>query len=165
MKSFIFPVLLLLISTFLTSTTKAGDFPVNSISFKGASNTWLGDFQIKELTPTTINGVTMRTFELDYQNAGNPVMIYLDDHSNCGEYIVRSKNLEVKYVCTKSTFGAKLVTGKLRQYDPMLNANFLSKDELNKQSKIADGGQELSSALGLIASYYPGLFSRNDLLN
>jgi len=130
-----------------------------------ASNTWLGDYQIKELAPVTTNGVTMRTFELVYHNAGNPVMIYLDERANCREYIVRSKNLEVKYVCNKSAFRAKLVTGKLRQYDPMLNANFLSREELNKQSKIADGGLEISSALGLIASYYPALFNRSDLLN
>jgi hypothetical protein len=158
-------MLVILIFTLFSSTTFAGDFAVNSISFKGESNTRLGDYQIKELAPVTLNGVSMRAFELSYQNAGNPVMIYLDDHSSCGEYIVRSKNLEVKYVCNKAAFGAKLITGKLRQYDPLLNANFLAKDELNKQSKIADGGLEVPSALGLIASYYPGLFSRPDLLN
>jgi hypothetical protein len=164
-SSLYFLMLIILMFTLFSSTAKASDFPENSLSFKGASNTWLGDYQIKELAPVTINGVTMRTFELAYQNAENPVMIYLDEHAGCGEYIVCSKNLEVKYVCNKTTFGAKLVTGKFRQYDPVLNANFLAREELIKQAKIADGGVEISSALGLIASYYPGLFNRPDLLN
>ena len=107
----------------------------------------------------------MRTFELAYQNAGHRVMIYLNEREDCRDYIVRSKNLEVKYVCKKSGFGAKLVTGKFRQYDPNLNANFLSRDEFVRQEMISEGGLEIPSALGLIASYYPALFQRPDLLD
>jgi hypothetical protein len=154
--------MMLLISVF---TATAGEIPVNAISLKGASDTRLGDYQIKEVAPVTLNGVSMRTFELSYQNVGNTVMIYLNEREDCRDYIVRSKNLEVKYVCNKSSFGAKLVTGKFRQYDPMVNASFLSKNELVKQEKIADGGLEIPSALGLIAGYYPALFSRPDLLD
>ena len=158
--------LLMLLFSFLTTTANSTELTSSSLNLNGESNTKLGNYQIKELAPVNVNGVTMRAFELAYENAGNPVMIYLDDHAtSCGEYIVRSKNLEVKYVCNKTAFGVKLVTGKFRQYDPLLNAKFLAKDQLNEQAKIADGGLEVPSALGLIASYYPGLFSRPDLLN
>jgi hypothetical protein len=159
------PILMLLLFSIFATTVNATELGAVSLNLNGESNTKLGNFQIKELPPVTLNGVTMRTFELVYKNAGNSVMIYLDERSSCGEYIVRSKNLEVKYVCNKSTFGAKLVTGKLRQYDPLVNANFLSRDEFLKQAMISPGGLEISSALGLIASYYPALFNRPDLLD
>jgi len=156
--------MMLLISVF-TATAGENEIPGNAISLKGTSDTRLGDYQIKEVAPVTLNGVSMRTFVLSYQNVGNTVMIYLNEREDCRDYIVRSKNLEVKYVCSKSSFGAKLVTGKFRQYDPAVNASFLSKNELAKQEKIADGGLEIPSALGLIAGYYPALFSRSDLLD
>jgi hypothetical protein len=160
-----FTLFMMLLVTLFTVNAKASDFPENSLNLSGESNTRLGNYQIKELAPVTINGVKMRTFELAYQNVGNPVMIYLNELGDCRDYIVRSKNLEVKYVCNKSSFGAKLVTGKFRQYDPNLNANFLSREEFLKQGMISEGGLEISSALGLIASYYPALFQRPDLLD
>jgi hypothetical protein len=162
-KSFFTLSVMLLITLF--TTANAADFPANAISLSGESNTRLGSYQIKELPPVTVNGVTMRAFELAYQNVGNTVMIYLNEREDCRDYIVRSKNLEVKYVCSRSSFGAKLVTGKFRQYDPNLNANFLSRDEFEKQGMISEGGLEIPSALGLIANYYPALFQRPDLLD
>jgi hypothetical protein len=147
------------------TSTIAINPPADALNLNGPSNTWLGDYQIKELPATVQNGQTMRTFELSYANAEKVVMIYLDERSDCREYIVRSKNLEVKYVCNKNGFGAKLVNGKLRAYDPNVNAMFLSDDELKKQSKLSEGELETSSALGLIASYYPGLFKSKNLLD
>lgn len=147
-------------------TTSIASNPADTvINLKGQSNTWLGDFQVKELPAVTENGQLMRTFELSYAKAEKTVMIYLSESSECREYIVRSKNLEVKYLCDKSGFGAKLVTGKLRKYDPQVNALFLSKEEFKKQSKISEGGLEAASALGLIASYYPSLLKSSNLLD
>jgi hypothetical protein len=160
-----FTLSIMLLVTLFTATANATDIPANSISLSGNSNTWLGNYAVKELAPVTINGVTMRTFELSYKNAASPVMIYLNQRENCRDYIVRSKNLEVKYVCNKSGFGVKMVTGKFRQYDPNLNDRFLSRDEFAKQGMISEGGLEIASALGLIASYYPALFERPDLLD
>ena len=154
-----------LLITLFAATLNAADNTVNSVSLNGNSNTRLGNYVIKELAPVTVNGTTMRTFELSYQNAGFPVMIYLDEKADGRDYIVRSKNLEVKYACSKSSFGVRLVTGKFQQYNPDLNARFLSWDEFVKQKSISDGDIGISSALGLIASYYPALFERPDLLN
>lgn len=157
--------MLLLLFTLCVFNSYATDLEGKSINFKGKSNTNLGDFEIKELAPVTTNGETMRTFELTYENAHKPVIIYLDERSNCKDYIVRSKNLEVRYVCKKATFGAQLLTGKQMKYKPELNALFLSKDEFEKQQVISEGALPVQSALGLIASYYPGLLKSTDLLN
>jgi hypothetical protein len=150
-KTSLFSMLLVLILGMLSGTFAANP-PADSLTLKGASNTWLGDYQIKELPAVTENGQVMRAFELSYANAEKKVMIYLDQRPDCREYIVRSKNLEVKYVCNKGGFGAKLVTGKYRKYDPAVNELFLSKEEFKNQSKISEGGLEANSALGLIAS-------------
>jgi hypothetical protein len=135
-----------------------------TITLKGNSNTKVGEYQIKELPAETINGETLRKFELVYENAKNPVLIYLSERTNCRDYIVRSKNMEIKYVCKKNGFGAQLLTGKFVKYDPTVNSYFIMNDELVNQSKISEGGLTIDEALGLIASYYPALLKSTDLL-
>ncbi len=155
----------LLMLTLGAINSNATDLPDNSINLKGDSNTALGNFEIKELPPVDINGEQMRAFELTYEKAQKTVFIYLDQRANCRDYIVRSKNLEVCYSCKKSSFGAQLLAGKHMKYKPELNALFLAQDEFEKQRKISEGGLPIESALGMIASYYPNLLKRSDLLN
>jgi len=112
-----------------------------------------------------VNGELLRTFELTYEKAQKTVLINLDERANCRDYVVRSKNLEVRYVCKKTSFGVQLVTGKNMKYDPALNALFLAEDEFAKQKSISEGSLPIAEALGLIASYYPNLLKRPDLLN
>ena len=162
MKQF---TLLLLLLTFCVFNTNATDLEGNSINLKGNSNTSLGDYQVKEIAPTNVNGEMMRTFELTYEKAQKTVLIYLDERTKCRDYIVRSKNLEVRYACKKTSFGAQLLSGKQMQYKPEINALFLSQDEFENQQKISEGTLPVASALGLIASYYPGLLKSTDLLN
>lgn len=157
--------LLLLLIAFGVINTNASDLTGSTINLKGNSNTSLGSYEIKELPPVCLNGELLRTFELTYEKAQKTVLINLDERANCRDYIVRSKNLEVRYVCKKTSFGAQLLTGKYMKYDPALNALFLSEDELAKQKSISEGGLPIAEALGLIASYYPNLLKRPDLLN
>ncbi len=135
-----------------------------AINLQGDSNTKMGTYQIKEQPAENIEGKTLRKFELVYQNAKNPVTIYLDEKENCRDYIVRSKNMEIKYVCKKNGFGAQLLSGKYVKYDPKVNSYFIATDELTNQSRISEGGITPENALGLIASYYPSLLKSTDLL-
>jgi len=162
MKQF---TILLLLLTLCVFNTNATDLEGNSINLKGKSYTSLGDYEIKEIAPVNINGEMMRTFELTYEKAQKSVLIYLDERTNCRDYIVRSKNLEVRYTCKKTSFGAQLLLARQMKYKPELNALFLSQDEFEKQQKISDVGLPVASALSLIASYYPGLLKSTDLLN
>ena len=146
-------------------STKAADINGNLISMKGNSNTYLGNYQIKELEPFDVKGQLMRTFEMKYDNAEKRVMVYIDERSNCREYIVRCKNLEIKYVCKKESFGAALVNPKQAIYNPDLNARFLSFENFENQKIISEGNLPIVSALDLIASYFPDLLKRRDLLN
>ena len=91
--------LLFLLLTFCVINTNATDLAGNSINLKGKSNTSFGDYTIKEVAPVTISGEMMRAFELTYEKAQKSVLVYLDERSSCRDYVVRSKNLEVRYVC------------------------------------------------------------------
>jgi len=159
-------ILFLLIAvTFGVKNANGADLSVNTINFKGNSNTLLGNFAIKELPAVDINGESMRAFELSYEKAQKTVMIYLEERANCNEYLVRSKNLEVTYKCRKNSFGVQLVPVKHQKYKPELNDRFLVRDEFEKQRKISEGAQTIESALGTIASYYPNLLIKIELLN
>jgi len=155
----------LILLTFCVVNANATDLEGNSINLNGKSNTSFGDYTIKELPPVNMNGEMMRAFELTYEKAQKSVLIYLDERANCKDYIVRSKNLEVRYACKKTSFGTQLLSGRQMKYDPVLNALFLSQDEFEKQQKISEGALPIASALGLIASYYPHLLKSPDLLN
>ncbi len=157
--------LLLLLIVLGAINAKATDLEENTINLKGNSNTRFGNYEIKELPPVSVNGELMRTFELTYEKAQKTVLINLDERANCRDYIVRSKNLEVRYVCKKTSFGAQLLTGRNMKYDPTLNALFLAQDEFEKQKSISEGGLPIAEALGLIASYYPNLLKRPELLD
>jgi hypothetical protein len=159
--SFLSIVLLMIVAL----STNAADIRGNLISLNGNSNTYLGNYQIKELEPVNNNGQMMRTFEMKYDNAEKPVMVYIDEQSKCRDYIVRCKNLEIKYVCKKTSFGASLVDVKHAKYDPLLNARFLSEENFENQKKLSEGSLPIPSALELIASYFPDLLKRRDLLN
>lgn len=157
------PIFILLMLTF--SMTHATDLTSNSINLKGNSNTSLGNYEIKELPPVSINGEMMRSFELTYANAQKTVLIYLDEQAKCRDYIVRSKNLEIRYECRKTSFGVQLLTGKQIKYNPALNNLFINQEEFERQQKISEGSLPIDSALGLIASYYPNLLKSINLLN
>jgi len=155
----------LILLTFCVANSNATDREGNLINLNGKSNTSLGDYTIKELPPVNMNGEMERNFELTYEKAQKSVLIYLDERANCKDYIVRSKNLEVRYACKKTSFGAQLLSGKQMKYDPALNILFLSQEEFEKQKVISEGALPVASALGLIASYYPSLLKSTDLLN
>src|SRR5690554_2766186 len=140
---------MLLVGIISASATSAPE------TISGNSQTLLGEYQITEMEPETINNETMRKFQLDYENGIAPVTIYLSERKKCREYIVRSKVMEVQYVCNKNGFGATTVSSRYSLYPDQTNQMFLSTEALGYQSKITEGEVELQKALGLIACYYP----------
>ena len=155
----------ILMVTLFATTASATDLAGNSINLKGDSNTPFGKYEVKELAPVTVDGEMMRTFEVTYEKTQKTVLVYLDQRANCRDYIVRSKNLEIRYACKKSSFGTEILAGKHMKYDPNLNSLYLAQDEFARQQKISEGGLPVASALSLIASYYPDLLKSTNLLN
>jgi len=157
--------IVLIVLTLGATNANAADLPGKLASLKGNSNTFLGNYEIKELPQAVLKGENLRAFELTYQKGQKSVLIYLDERSNCKDYVVRSKNLEVAYRCKKNSFGVQFVPVKHQKYKPEVNALFLAHDQFQKQQKISDGELPLETALDLIASYYPHLLKRSDLLD
>ena len=164
MKQKTFFSLLMIAVLFSFSATILASSNGNPSSLNGETNTLLGAYTISELEPETIEGETLRKFELTYENGKAPVFIYLCEKSRCKEYIVRSNTMEVKYSCRKSGFGAEILYGKLAMYSSEANAHFISQDALDQQKKITTTEIETEKALGLIACYYPALFKNINLL-
>jgi hypothetical protein len=137
---------------------------VNATDLSGDSNTGMGKFQITEQSSVTENGEVLRAFQVKYENSEQPVIILLDEKKNCRDYIVRSKNLEIRYTCKKNSFGAKYVTAKFAQFDPTINDYFLDKEEFENQEIISAKELGEKEALGIIASYFPQLIKDQRLL-
>jgi hypothetical protein len=148
--------LVLMLSTLLaTAETNA---------IKGKSNTKLGSYQIKECSPIIIEGQSFKAFELSYEKSNNPILIYIDESNNCKDYIVRSKYVEIKYVCKKSGFGVEPVFGKHMKYDNAMNNFLMDPVAYKNQMKLSESGLAEKEALQVIASSFPKLLKSTSML-
>jgi hypothetical protein len=148
--------LVLMFASFLASA--------ESNVLNGKSNTPLGSYQINERQPVVIEGQSFRAFELSYEKSHNPIVIYIEDKGDCRDYIVRSKYVEIKYVCRKSGIGVEAVFGKHMKYDNVMN-NFLMDPEAYKsQMNLSEGGKSEKEALELVALHFPRLLKNISLL-
>ncbi|GET23331.1 hypothetical protein [Prolixibacter denitrificans] len=131
--------------------------PLSAKTIQGQSNSTLGTYQIKQIAPVKAGGEELQAYQLSYENSENPITILVDKTSKCRNYIVRSKNLEVRYVCNKRGFGAKLVNAKFQRFDPTVNGYYLNEKALEGQGKLSTNQLSEEEALGLIAAYFPAL--------
>lgn len=148
--------LVLMLATLLASA--------ESNAMVGKSNTPLGDYRIKECQPVVIEGQLFKAFELSYVKSNNPILIYIEDRDNCKDYIVRSKYVEIKYVCRKSGFGVEAVFGKHMKYDSVMNNFLMNPDVYKSQMKLSSGGLQEKESLELIAFNFPRLLKNVSLL-
>jgi hypothetical protein len=148
--------LILMFASFLVSA--------ESDALTGNTNTPLGNYTIKESQPVEIAGQSYKTFELLYEKSHNPIVIYIDDHDNCRDYIVRSKYVEIKYVCRKSGFGVEAVFGKHMKYDHVMNNFLMDPSNYKNQMKLSEGGKTEKEALEMIASNFPYLLKNVSML-
>jgi hypothetical protein len=148
--------LVLMFATFIS-------FAVSN-ALNGNTNTPLGNYTIKESQPVEIEGQSYKTFELLYEKSHNPIVIYIDDHDNCKDYIVRSRYVEIKYVCRKSGFGVEAVFGKHMKYDHVVNNELMDPANYKIQMKLSEGSRSEKEALELIASNFPYLLKNVALL-
>lgn len=134
------------------------------VNLNGATNTSLGSYAITELASEEVKGELMRKFELKYENAKDVVVIYLSTNARCREYSVLSNGLDIQYVCTKKSFGARPLIGKLLRHKPEVDAVFVNEDELARQQKLSSGELSVEEALGYIACFYPALVKHQNLI-
>jgi hypothetical protein len=149
-------VILMMVGTFVKAETL--------ININGESSTTMGKYTVTEIASEEVKGEMMRKFEIKYENAKEPVVVYLRSTAKCNEYSVLSNGLDIQYLCNKKGFGARKLSGKLLRHSPDVDALFVNADELARQEKISAGELPVDEALGYIACYYPSLVKHKDLL-
>lgn len=70
---------------------------VTANTLTGNSNTDMGKFHISENTPIVVSGNSYNAYKLSYEHSKQPIDILIVRKSGKVSYIVRSKNLEIRY--------------------------------------------------------------------
>jgi hypothetical protein len=154
MKTKIEILMLCLLLVGFTTTAKTKEATMLS----GQSLTELGDYQINQTAKKIIVGnEAVKTYELTYSNSDSPVLIGVQKTKKCMNFIVRSGNFEIMYVCDHHVFGVKRV-GKEHQTIPAAEINKLMDNrDFYSQRVITQYPQTEAELLGLIACYFPSL--------
>lgn len=130
----------------------------------GQSLTELGQYNINTSSEALMIGdEALKTYELTYSNCDTPVLIGVKKTKKCMNFIVRTDNFEVEYVCNKHVFGVKRMnkeyqTVSRETIDKMMdNADFYSQRIISQNPKTEE------ELLGLIACYFPSLIKEENL--
>jgi hypothetical protein len=124
----------------------------------GQSLTGLGQYTIRTSEKAlNIGGEALKTYELTYANSDSPVLIGVKKTKRCRDFIVRTKNFEVEYVCNKHVFGVKRIAKEYQTIAPEVINEMMDKADFYTQRVISQYPKTEEELLGLIACYFPSL--------
>jgi hypothetical protein len=130
----------------------------NGQALTGNSLTELGKYTIMVSdAPMVINNEVVKTYDLTYENATNPIRIGVVKGEECVNFIVRSDNFEVQYTCNKGIFGVKKIDPKYQTLPKEEMDSKLDRVSYFSQRVICNNKKSEGELLGLIACYFPGL--------
>lgn len=104
-----------------------------------------------------VGGEVLETYDLTYENTNHPIRIGLLCEKNCTNFIVRSDEFEVQYMCNEGVFGVKKIEKKYQQLPDESNLAKLNKVSYYSQRVICQNPKTQDELLGLIACYFPNL--------
>lgn len=130
----------------------------------GQSLTDLGQYSINVSDDLmTIGGEAVKTYELRYSNTDSPVLIGVKKTKKCMNFIVRTDNFEVEYVCKKHVFGVKRINQDYQTVDPQVISQMMDNADFYTQRVISQNPKTEKELLGLIACYFPSLIKDESL--
>jgi len=151
-KLFILTICIALVSLGASAKIKEGK------ALTGNSLTEFGKYTITVSDePMIIASEAVKTYDLMYENTGNPIRVGLVQEEQCTTFIVRSGDFEIQYSCNKGVFGVKRIESRFqtlpkKEIDAKLNkVNFFSQRVISANKKSEE------ELLGLIACYFPVL--------
>ena len=151
-KLFILTICVALVSLGASAKIKEGK------ALTGNSLTEFGKYTITVSDePMIIASEAVKTYDLMYENTGNPIRVGLVKEEQCTTFIVRSGDFEIQYSCNKGVFGVKRIESRFqtlpkKEIDAKLNkVNFFSQRVISANKKSEE------ELLGLIACYFPVL--------
>jgi len=132
----------------------------------GQSLTELGQYSIKTSADAlTIAGEALKTYELNYENSDSPVLIGVKKTKKCMNFIVRTDNFEVEYVCNKHVFGVKRINKEYQTVNSEVTNSMMDNAQFYTQRVISQNPKTEEELLGLIACYFPSLVKAEQLAN
>lgn len=154
----ILTICLLLVSLF--SEAKVKEPAVVS----GQSLTELGEYTISPAQEAlTCGNETFKTYELKYSNMDAPVLIGVKKTKKCMNFIVRTANFEVEYLCNKHVFGVKRISKEYQTLPTELVSRMMDNQDFFAQRVITQNPKTEEELLGLIACYFPSLIKDSNL--
>ncbi|HKI88046.1 MAG TPA: hypothetical protein VKA38_03395 [Draconibacterium sp.] len=148
----LFTICLALLSVGASAKIKDGK------ALTGNSLTDFGKYTIVNSdNPMVADGVVLETYDLTYENTNNPIRIGVLCEKKCTNFIVRSDEFEVQYMCNKGVFGVKKIDKKYQQLPNESNLAKLNKVSYYSQRVICCNPKTQDELLGLIACYFPNL--------
>jgi hypothetical protein len=139
---------------------------------KGSGTTLLSGQSLTELGQYTISvsddlmrigNETLKTYELKYSNSDSPVTIGVKKTKKCMNFIVRTDNFEVEYVCNNHVFGVKRINKDYQTVDTKVINEMMDNADFFYQRVISQYPKTETELLGLIACYFPSLIKDNHL--
>jgi hypothetical protein len=155
MKKMIFAVMMMV--AFCTSSFS------REFVASGKTYTSLGDYKIEIAdNPVVINGETLKTFVISYQNSPMEVTVVIKKGDKCKNYLVLSDKLSVQYVCNESYFGVQKLDKSLENEGYKTSDAAMNRSEYFHQKVLAPGKRGEIENTQLIAAYFPMLLASNE---
>jgi hypothetical protein len=143
---------LLLISLFSTAKERGATV------ISGQSLTEFGQYTISTSNEALkIGDEVLDTYQLAYSESDSPVLIGVKKTKKCMNFIVRTDNFEIEYICKKHVFGVKKVNADYRTVDQAKVDAMLDNFQYYSQRVISQNPKNEQELLGLIACYFPSL--------
>ena len=150
----------LLLVCLLTTTAKEK----GSSLISGQSLTELGQYSINTSAESLwIGGEALKTYELSYSNSDSPVLIGVKKTKKCMNFIIRTDNFEVEYVCNNHVFGVKRINKEYQTVSSEVINEMMDNAQFYTQRIISQYPKTEEDLLGLIACYFPSLIKSEKL--
>lgn len=133
-------------------------------SLTSATLTELGQFSISNASEAIILGnEVLKTYEIKYSNNDTPVLIGVQKTKKCKNFIVRTGNFEVEYVCKNHVFGVKKIDKEFQTVSPQVVNHLMDNYNFFTQRVITQYPKTEAELIELIASYFPSLIKEDHL--
>lgn len=145
-----FKVITVFVVCFFIASAYAGAVETN----KGIRN-----YEIESVENVQMGKSVEKVWTLTYEKSENPVTVIKRSTLDGTYYVVNSKYFEVCYLASSNGFGTRLVKKAWSNVPRQINYAVLNAEEIKRQQTLTPYKVDDEIALGLIASYLPGLLN------
>jgi hypothetical protein len=131
---------------------------------EGKTFTTMGNFKIETADqPFVVNGVSLDTYVITYDNSKMTVTVAIDKDRKCRRYLTISDKLSVQYVCYGTHFGIEKLNEKYAMDGLKTSDAALNRSAYFHQKVLTQGQNDPVTCMKLIGAYFPELI--NDIEN